>query len=468
MKKSKIFHTYSLIAVFILCTTGLFSYQSKEQKSILDIQNNQNLSDIMTNKPLPSQSKIAYSTEYILVKFRSSIPDEYIKATINVFQISEYKVIPHINVFKIRVPENFSVDEMLYLMRQHQYVEFAEPDYIAYKTVTPNDTLFGYQYALYNEGQYVGPPGSPQGQASADIKATAAWEETKGSEDILIAIVDTGIELNHPDLRNKIESSGYDFVNSDFEAEDDEGHGTFVAGIAAADTNNNEGMAGVAWNCKLLPVKVLDDTGEGLYSWIMEGVIWAVDHDADVVNLSLGGSADSFSLKNAVQYAHQNDVVVAAASGNNGGFVLYPAAYDDYCLAVAATDYNDHRPSWSNFGSQIDVAAPGKWILSTYPTWLTPPGYIPYGWGDGTSASTPHVSGLAALIKSIKPWLTADEIMYVIKFSADDVNESSNPGKDIFIGYGRINMEKALVPLIIDQQKIEESSSKEGLIKSLH
>jgi len=467
MKKSKIFHTYSLIAVFILCATGLFSYQVKEQKSILDIRNNQNLSDIMTNKPLPSLKKIAYSADHILVKFRPYIPDEFIKATINTFQISEYKVIPHINVFKIRVPENSSVDEMLYLMRQHQYVEFAEPDYVAYKTVEPNDTLFNYQYALYNEGQHVGPPGSPQGQPSADIKAPAAWEETKGSEDVIIAIVDTGIELTHPDLKNKIESSGYDFVNSDFEAEDDEGHGTFVAGIAAADTDNNEGMAGVAWNCKLLPVKVLDELGEGYYSWIIDGIIWAVDHEAAVVNLSLGGPADSYSLEAAVRYAHQNDIVVAAAAGNDGGSVIYPAAYDDYCLAVAATDYNDQRPAWSNCGTQIDVAAPGKWILSTYPTWLAPPGYLPYGWGDGTSASTPHVSGLAALIKSIKPLLTADEIMYVIKYSADDVNESSNPGNDVFIGYGRINMEKALVPLIIEQHKMEESSSKTGLIKSL-
>lgn len=467
MKKSKIFHTYSLIVLFLVCTTSLFSYQANKQKSILDIRKNQNLSDIMTNKPLPSLKKIEYSSDHILVKFRSYIPDEFIKATINAFQITEYKVIPRINVFKIRVPENSTVDEMLSIMKQHQYVAYAEPDYIAYKTAEPNDTLFEYQYALYNEGQYIGPPGSPQGQASADIKATAAWEETKGSEDIIIAIIDTGIELTHPDLQNKIESSGYDFVHSDFEAEDDEGHGTFVAGIAAADTNNSEGMAGVAWNCKLLPVKVLDELGEGYYSWIINGIIWAVDHEADVVNLSLGGPADSYSLKNALQYANQNDVVVAAAAGNDGGSVVYPAAYDDYCLAVAATDYNDHRPAWSNFGSQIDVAAPGKLILSTYPTWLTPPGYIPYGFGDGTSASTPHVSGLAALIKSIKPWLTAEEIMYVIKYSADDVNESSHPGKDMFIGYGRINMEKALVPLVIEQQQMEETSSQTRLIKSL-
>jgi subtilisin family serine protease len=279
--------------------------------------------------------------------------------------------------------------------------------------------------------------------------------------------VDTGIDLYHPDLQNKIESSGRDFVNGDFEALDDEGHGTFVAGIAAAETNNNEGIAGVAWNCKLLPVKVLDDIGEGYYSWIIDGIIWAVDQEVAVVNLSLGGPVPAFSLENAVQYAHQNDVVVAAAAGNEGGAVIYPAAYDEYCLAVAATDYNDHRVPWSNYGSEIDVAAPGKRIISTVPTWLVPPGYLPYGFAQGTSLSTPHVSGLAALIKSLKPWITAEEAMYVIMYSADDINENNNPGKDVFIGYGRINMEKALAPIILEQQEMKKNSET-GLLKRLN
>jgi len=455
MKKTKTCNLFCFL-LFILYTAHGFSFQSNDKQIISYFQDDQSFSQRTNQKSLPSQDKISYSSDHILVKFKPSIPDEYVQATMNSFQIKEYNVIPQINVFKIKIPESLSTEDILYLMKQHQYVEYAEPDYVAYATATPNDNFFQYQYALYNSGQNIGPPGSPQGLSSADIKATLGWEETKGTEDTVIAILDTGIDLLHPDIGNKIESSGRDFVNNDFEAVDDDGHGTFVAGIAAAETDNNEGIAGVAWNCQLLPVKVLDEKGEGYYSWISQGIIWAVDQDVAVVNLSLGGPVESTTLLRALEYAYQNDVVVAAAAGNEGSSVLFPAAYTDYCLAVAATDYNDLRLNWSNTGPEIDVAAPGKRIVSTVPTWYFGTGSIPYGFGDGTSFSTCHVSGLAALIISIKPWMTAEDVMNVIKYSADDVNKNDNPGRDVFIGYGRINMEKSLVPLIIGQKKMDD------------
>ncbi len=221
-------------------------------------------------------------------------------------------------------------------MRINPDVEYAEPNYIAYAARTPNDPLFDLQYALYNPGS--GPPGSPEGEERADIKATSAWEETIGDEDIVIAILDTGVDLDHPDIDEKIHSPGYDFINVDADARDDEGHGTHIAGIAAAETHNDEGIAGVAWNCKILPVKVLDNLGFGSYSEMIDGIIWAADNGADVINLSLGGDFPSTSLENALRYAHEKDIVIVAAAGNDGGAVLYPAAYDEYCLAVAATN----------------------------------------------------------------------------------------------------------------------------------
>jgi subtilisin family serine protease len=458
MKKIKLLSITSLIISLVLFTASTTAFQKRQRKPIFDFQQNPPLIQNINQNPSSLPPTDAYSSDHILVKFKPLIPDEYVKATINSFQISEYQVIPRINVFKIQVPENSSVEDMLYLMKQHQYVLYAEPDYFIYIHVTPNDLLFNYQYALYNSGQYIGdPPGSPQGQPSADIKATLGWEETKGTEDTIIAIVDTGIDLYHPELENKLESSGRDFVNGDFEALDDEGHGTMVAGIVAAETNNNEGIAGVSWNSKLLPVKVIDETGVGESSIVSEGIIWAVDQGAVVANLSFGSPFASYALQDAIQYAHQNDVVVVASAGNDGDSVDFPAANDEYCLAVAATDYNDQRVDWSDFGPEIDVAAPGVRILSTYPTQLTPQIYLPYAWGYGTSFSAPHVSGLAALILSIKPWMTADEVMDVIRYSADDINEDSNPGKDTFIGYGRINMEKALVPIVIEQQEINKN-----------
>jgi subtilisin family serine protease len=176
------------------------------------------------------------------------------------------------------------------------------------------------------------------------------------------------------------------------------------------------------------------------------------------LGFALGPGEEVPSLEEALEYAHANGVVCVAAAGNEGSSVLYPAAYDEYCLAVAATNYNDSIPYWSNFGPEVDVAAPGLKIVGPVPTWF--PGLIwndftlpPYGFGDGTSASTAIVSGFAALIKSLKPWLEPDEIMNIIRFSADDVNAEEHPGKDDFIGYGRINMEKALVPIELTRSK---------------
>jgi subtilisin family serine protease len=221
-----------------------------------------------------------------------------------------------------------------------------------------------------------------------------------------------------------------------------------VAGVAAAETDNDEGIAGVAWNCLILPVKVTDAEGLAFYSDVIDGILWAADNGADVINLSLGSDAADDSLRDALAYAHGKGVVIAASAGNDATTVFYPAAYDAYCLAIAATDYNDERPSWSCFGPQVDVAAPGVWVLGAFPTYMTDlTQYLPYAFGTGTSASSPHVAGLAALLKGLKPWLSVDDIMNVIRFSSDDVNSGDHSGKDDFVGYGRINMEKALVPI---------------------
>ncbi len=446
-----------IFALLIFVISALL-FSAKYEKQRLDKNINKRgetvLSDsnVLVRTQIPRLKEKRFADKRILVKFKPFLPVFKIEEIIKNYEIRKLRKIEHLGISVLEIPEDKTVEEMIYLLNQNPDVEYAEPDYVAYILVTPNDTFFKYQYNLYNSGQRVAPPGvpgAPSGKERADIKATAAWEETKGDDDIVIAILDTGVELTHPDLKNKIFSSGRDFVNEDFDASDDNGHGTYVAGIAAAETNNSEGIAGVAWNCKILPVKVMNEDGEGYYSWIVDGLIWAVDQGAEVINFSIGGEASSFSLEEAVKYAYEKDVLIAAAAGNEGSSVLYPAAYDAYCLAVAASDYDDSTPDWSNYGPEVDVSAPGVWILSLWPENLTPSGYLPYVWGNGTSASTPHVSGFAALIKSIKPWLSAREIMSVIRYSADDINSSFHPGKDDFAGYGRINMEKGLVPIKI-------------------
>lgn len=383
----------------------------------------------------------------VLVRFKPGMKTQLIEGTLALYGVETIKSIPELNLYQVKISAWASVEETAFAFSQNPDVESAGPNYIARIAVTPNDTLFRYQYALNNTGQDIGAPGSPGGKSKADIRATYGWEETKGQAETVIAIIDSGIDFNHPDIRNKIVSGGRDIYNDDWDATDDNGHGTYVAGIAAADTNNEEGIAGVAWNCRILPVKVTDEEGSAYYSDVIAGIVWASDNGAHVINLSIGGDAPDDALRDALRYAYNKGVVVVASAGNEDTAVLYPAAYDAYCLAVAATDYNDERAPWSCFGPEVDVAAPGEWVLSIVPTWYWEPDYLPYAFGDGTSASAPHVAGLAALLKSLKPWLSVDDIMDVIRYSADDVNSGEHPGRDDYIGFGRSNMGKALVPI---------------------
>ncbi len=415
---------------------------------------------INDNKPFHLKEQ-RYAPDQVLVKFNPMLSDTHIKTTINAYQAKTIKKMRRSNIYQLQIPKDLTVEEMLWALERNPDVEYACPNTIVYITAvrSPNDTFFDYQYALRNTGQDIGIPGSPHGKNKADIKALEAWEETKGSKDIIIAVIDTGIDFGHPDLKNKLDledkllSNGYDFANDDEDPTDDQGHGTFIAGIAAAHTDNNEGVAGVAWDCKILPIKAISEDGTGYVSWLIDAIYHAVDNGADVINMSLGFALGPDEvvppLEDALQYAHSQDVVCVASAGNDGEPVLYPAAYDEFCLAVAATDFDDLRPTWSNYGPEVDVAAPGVRIVGCVPTWYWGEGSIPYGFLGGTSTSVPHVVGMVALIKSIKPWLSVDEIMNVVRFSADDTNSSDNPGKDDFIGYGRINMEKALVPIKI-------------------
>ena len=401
------------------------------------------------NQPLSQPPSKKYSSEKILVKFKPEISIQSSARILDAYQPKGYQLIPRINVYVVQIAEGSSVEETLAALNRNPDVEFAEPDYKLRLAVTPNDQLFRYQYALYNPGGTLQIPGSPTGKNRADIKATGAWDYVKGDPNVLIAVLDSGIDYTHPDLSSKVISTGKDFVNNDNDAYDDHWHGTHVAGIIAAATNNTEGIAGVAWNCRLLPGKIISAEGEGDYSWLIQALIWAADFkegnaEVKVINMSVGGDEPSQALENALRYAYNKGIVLVAAVGNDyEPQVLFPAAYDNYCLAVGASDWNDTVAAFSNYGPQVDVAAPGVLVLSTIPVALTEPGYLPYAFASGTSMAAPHVAGFAALIKSAKPWLTPDQVMKIIKYTPDDIGTS---GKDNYAGYGRINTEKALAP----------------------
>jgi subtilisin family serine protease len=358
--------------------------------------------------------------------------------------------IPELDLYLVGIDGSSEVEEMVALFSRNPNVAYAQPNYVYRAQVTPNDSLFVYQYALFNKGQQIGwVPGSPVGNPNADIRAPQGWEETTGSASVVIGIVDTGIDMSHPDLKNKVLGTGRDFVNDDLVAADDFGHGTMVAGIAGAETDNGEGIAGVGWNCRLLPVKVLDALGAGTEDRIIQGMLWAVENGAKVISLSFGAPTAGQALKDAIKkIVETSGVVVIAPSGNDNTAVYAPASIDAHVLAVAATDHNDARWVNSNFGSQVDVAAPGYQIFTAYPVALSS-GALPYRFQDGTSLAAAHVAGLAGLLLSLKPDLTPAEVMGILRYSADDVNAALYKGKDEYIGWGRINMEKALVPLVV-------------------
>ncbi len=403
---------------------------------------------------LPGSSGRLFAEDRVLVTFRAGFAARSIEPTLKTYGARSLASVPRAGFHVVAIPTGVSAAEFVAALNRNPDVASARPDPIARISVRPNDRYFGEQYALSNSGQVLDDlPDLPQGTAGADINATGAWDQTKGDSGVIIAVLDTGVELNHPDIRNKIVSPGRDFVGSGTDASDDHWHGTHVAGIAAAETNNELGIAGVGWNCTILPAKIIAASGEGDYGALILAIYWAVDQGAKVINLSLGGEARDEDLLAALKYAYEHNVVVVAAAGNEAAPVLYPAAYDQYCLAVAATDYSDHRADFSNKGPEVDVAAPGVDVLSLYPTWDTPEGFAPYVYASGTSMATPHVAGLAALLKSLKPWLTAGEIMNIIRYSADDMNATAFPGRDDELGYGRINAERALAPYELKPSK---------------
>ncbi|MFC4064669.1 S8 family peptidase [Actinoplanes subglobosus] len=273
------------------------------------------------------------------------------------------------------------------------------------------------------------------------ISTPDAWEQSTGA-DVVVAVIDTGVDGDHPDLAGNV-LTGYDAID-DTEGGDSDGngHGTHVAGTVAAVAGNGEGIAGFAPDAKVLPVKVLDADGSGWSSDTAEGIVWAVDNGAQVINMSLGASESTDAEEAAVAYAIENGVTVVAAAGNEreeGSPVSYPAAYDGV-IAVAATDSDDEVAEYSNQGDYVDVAAPGSDILSTYPADLTDDG-SEYAELSGTSMAAPHVAAVAALLKGYSPDLGPDDIQNALERSAVDLGAD---GFDEDYGWGRIDAAAAI------------------------
>ena len=276
-----------------------------------------------------------------------------------------------------------------------------------------------------------------------------AWSFTTGSAAWPVAVIDTGIDLDHPDLQSKVwlnpdeipangvdddgnsyidDVNGWNFVNDTNSPQDDQSHGSHVSGILAAQTNNSTGIAGMAWDTPVMALKALNSAGKGNASDVAEAILYAADNGARILNLSFGDDLEYQVIHDAIIYARGRGCLVAAAAGNTGGLVEYPAAQPGV-IAVAATDQNDLPASFSNRGPQIALAAPGVNIYSA-------DRYGGYFLASGTSASTPQVSGLAALVWDLRPGWSADQVAQVITSTARDVWSG---GRDYLTGWGRID-----------------------------
>jgi len=332
-------------------------------------------------------------------------------------------------------------------------VEFASPNYRVSIFTTPNDEFYVTgESPTHDPNQW----GLYKIWLKPTEEAMSGWNLCTGTSEIKVAVIDTGVNYNHVDLKTRVNSlEGYDFVNSDPDPIDDHGHGTHVAGIIGAITNNTTGCAGVDWNCRIIPIKALGADGGDFDDSVYNSLIWAVDTaSVDVINMSLGGTGNDPVIAAAIAYAAASDVVLVAAAGNNyptPPFICYPAYYD-HVIAVAATNSSDRKTFYSNFGTWVEVSAPGgepdpsytSEILSTY---CYIPGHIfsdtCYTWMSGTSMAAPFVSGLAALVRARFPSLTADEVSQRIINYSDNI-DSLNPGYIGKIGKGRINALLAL------------------------
>jgi subtilisin family serine protease len=290
------------------------------------------------------------------------------------------------------------------------------------------------------------------------VRAPAAWNINTGSPNIVVAVLDTGIDLDHSDLIGQLwvnpgeirgngldddgnghidDIHGWNVLESGSSViDDDHGHGTHVSGIIAARGNNGQGIAGMAWSSRVMVVKVLDEYGDGYYSDLAEGLTYAADNGARVANLSLGGTMPSQLLQDAIDYAHARGTLIVAATGNTNSAIQYPAASDN-TLAVAASNRDDERASFSCYGPEADLTAPGSSIYST----CLGGDYCPK---SGTSMASPHVAGLAALIYAQEPTLTPNQVAQLLKETSQDIDA---PGWDPYTGWGRIDAYRVLAKM---------------------
>ena len=409
----------------------------------------------------PAYGAMEFKAGEIIVKFREGISRASIQSLLLAEELEILDELDKLGFMLLSVPEGRELEKIEELKR-NPLVEYAEPNYVVQIAapiavephyslraldVIPNDPILGWHLAK--------------------IEAFAGWDITTGSDKVVIAVIGTGVKLDHPELQDKIWTNpgeipdneidddgngkvddvhGWDFVNWHGEPRDDHWHGTYVASVAAAETNNGTLIAGVSWGAEIMPVKALDQNGGGSIADINGGILYAADNGAKIINLSFSLTCSNYphSTQNVVNYAYSKGALIVAGSGGldpddpippDGDF--YPGALDRV-VSVAATDRYDGHPDFSAYNDKVDIAAPGVgiWGVCIYPSCEPAAPLI------DIHAAAAQVSGLAALIWSVNPNLTNDQVEEIIKSTAVDLGE---PGRDDYFGWGRIDAAAAVM-----------------------
>jgi len=343
----------------------------------------------------------------VLVQPRAGLPDGELDKVLAPHGARRARLIRQIRVHVLELPPQANALAVARALRANPFVKFAELDLAIAPALVPNDPYYGQAWHL------------------PKISAPQAWDASTGAG-VTVAILDTGVNANHPDLAGRM-VSGWNVYDNTADTSDVYGHGTKVAGAAAATGNNGVGVTGVGFTARIMPIRISDPSGYAYFSDMAEGVLRAADYGARVANISYQGAAGSSTVDSAAQYMRAKGGVVVVSAGNTGGEQAIPASPN--VTAVSATDSNDRRPSWSSYGSYVDVAAPGVSVLTT----TSAGGYAGF---SGTSASSPVVAGTYALMMAVNPALKSADLDAALFASAAELGAA---GRDAYYGAGRVN-----------------------------